>query len=306
MPLCEIRITIIWNCARGDHTLRGRCPFWDPKGKLPRPDLAQAHRPEGWDAPAAKRVGCPPPASGMVMIKITVEDRLLRRNLAQLADKDIRWAAKDALDSTAQDVLDHVRGRMARVFDRPTRFTLNAFRIKKARTNNLEAVVSERDSVGKRHFLKRQELGGQRDRTGLESLLDARLAYDGIISAVTPASGARLDAHGNWSTGERNQALSAVQAQRDKTANTTSGSRRRNKRRAGFFVPRAGSSLSPGIWKRDPDGSISKVLHFTRAMPVYTERLGFFDGAEHVWRDRLPRHLRLQIGRRVAKLPVKV
>jgi len=70
-------------------------------------------------------------------------------------------------------------------------------------------------------------------------------------------------------------------------------------------VPREGSRLSPGIWKRNPDGSIQKVLHFTSAAPVYQRRLGFFDGAEEVWRRNLPLHLRRTIDRMVARLDTR-
>ncbi|MBD9528390.1 hypothetical protein IB235_16355 [Paracoccus sp. PAR01] len=235
------------------------------------------------------------------MLKIAIDDRALQESLRTLSDRKIRIASSWALNDTAKDVLTHVQDRMAEVFDRPTRFTLNAFTIRGARPDNLEAEVKERPSVGRRHFLKVQEHGGARSRTGLEGLLDARLAYDGIITAVTPASEARLDAYGNWSTAERNQALSAVQAQRDKTTNTTSASRRRNRKRAGFFVPSAESQLSAGIWKRASDGTISKVLHFTRAMPVYGQRLGFFDGAADVYQARLPDHLRRTIEKMAAR-----
>lgn len=226
------------------------------------------------------------------MISITVEDRQLRAAMRGLAEKDIRWAAKWALDDTAADVLLHVQDRMDEVFDRPTRFTKNAFMVRKAHTRDLEAQVVERPSVGKRHYLKVQEFGGRRGQTGLEGLLSARLAYDGHIQAAVPASGAKLDAYGNWSTGERNQALSAVQSQRDQTSNTTARSRGRNRKRAGFFVPREGSKLSPGIWRRNPDGSIQKVLNFTMTPPVYEERLGFFDGAAEVYAARLSVHLK--------------
>lgn len=233
------------------------------------------------------------------MINITVDDRQLRKNMRNLAEREVRWAAKFALDNTAADVLAHVQARMDQVFDRPTRFTKNAFMVKKAHTRTLEAQVTERPSVGRRHYLKVQEFGGRRNQTGLEGLLNARIAPDGGMSAATPASAARLNAHGNWMTGERNQALAAVQAQRDASPVNARGGRRKSRKRAGFFVPRAGSKLSPGIWKRNADGSIQKVLHFTRAMPVYDERLGFFDGAEQVWGDRLPEHLRRTIARAV-------
>ena len=235
------------------------------------------------------------------MLSITVHDRDLQAHLSRLSDRQIRIAASWALNDTARDVLAHVQSQMDEVFDRPTPFTKNAFTVRGATPNKLAAEVTERPSVGRRHYLKVQEGGGQRGRTGLEGLLDARLAYDGIITAVTPAAGAKLDAYGNWSRGERNQALSAVQAQRDTTANTTKASRRRNRKRAGFFVPKAESRLSPGIWKREPDGTISKILHFTKAMPVYQPRLGFLEGAEQIWRQRLPDHLRRTIEKMAAR-----
>ncbi|RJL13700.1 hypothetical protein C9E82_13305 [Paracoccus siganidrum] len=235
------------------------------------------------------------------MLKITVEDQALQDSLRHLAERDIRVAATWALNDTASDVLQHVQDRMDEVFDRPTRFAKNAFTVRGARPTKLEAEVIERPSVGRRHFLKVQEFGGQRGQTGLEGLLSARLAYDGHIQAAVPAAGAKLDAYGNWSSGERNQALSAVQAQRDRTANTTDRSRRRNRKRAGFFVPREGSKLSPGIWKRNPDGSIQKILHFTTVAPVYEERLGFFDGAAEVYADRLPFHLKRTLAKMVSR-----
>jgi len=250
-------------------------------------------------ATAAERVEGPHPEA--TMLKISIDDRAVQASLSRIAERDIRVAANWALNDTASDVLKHVQDRMDQVFDRPTRFTKNAFTVKGARPRDLEAIVTERPSVGSRHYLKVQEFGGQRGRTGLEGLLGSRLSYAGIISAAVPSSGAKLDAFGNWSTGERNQALSAVKSQRDSAANTTAASRKRNRKRAGFFVPREGSKLSPGIWKRDPDGSISKVLHFVQSMPRYESRLGFFDGAEDVYRERLPAHLRRTIEKMVAR-----
>lgn len=238
------------------------------------------------------------------MISITVDDATLRANMRQLRDRDMRTASSWALNDTASDVLAHVQARMGEVFDRPTRFTKNAFMVRFARPGNLEAQVTERPSVGSRHYLKVQEFGGSRGRTGLEGLLGSRLSATGGITAAAPAEGARLDAHGNWSTAERNQALAAVKSPGGSRA-SASGSGKRRRRRAGFFVPKAGSRLSPGIWKRSADGSIQKVLHFTSVAPVYQKRLGFFDGAEDVWQRNLPLHLRRTIGRMVARLDTR-
>ena len=235
------------------------------------------------------------------MITLKLDDRDLQVGLSGLSGQKVKWAAKDALDLTAADVLAHVRGRVDAVFDRPTSFTRNAFGMRKAHTERLEATVFERPRQANRDYLKVQEAGGLRPRTGLEELLNSRLAYDGLITAAVPAPFATLDAYGNWSKGERNQALSAVQAQRDATANTTRASRRRNRKRAGFFVPGKDSRLPAGIWKRDPDGVIYQVLRFTRVVPQYQKRLGFYDGADEVFEMRLPIHLRQQIEARIAR-----
>jgi hypothetical protein len=230
-----------------------------------------------------------------------LDDREFQRHTAELGEKGVRTAASWALNDTASDVLDQSQARMEVVFDKPTRFTKNAFTVRGARVSKLEATVTERPSVGRRHYLKVQEEGGRRGQTGLEKLLDSRLAFDGQITSVVPASGARLNQYGNWSTGQRNQALSGVKAQRDKRTNTTAASRKRNRKRAGFFVPGKGSKLSPGIWKRDTRGKISKIVHFTSLAPIYDKRLGFYDGVEDVYAERLPEHLRRTLAKGAAR-----
>lgn len=203
-----------------------------------------------------------------------------------------------ALNDTAKDVLKHMQGRMEVVFDRPTRFTKNAFQVGPwAKKSSPVVEVKERPSVEPRHFLKVQESGGARPKTGLERLMTSRLAYEGDIQAVVPASGARLNSFGNWSPGERNQVLSAVQAQGDARTNTSDASKARNKTRAGYFVPRPGSKLSPGVWRRKGKKSLKKVLHFTTAMPAYQKRLGFYDGVAEVFDDRFRHHFERSLER---------
>lgn len=235
------------------------------------------------------------------MLKIGVDDAELRRNLKHMAEKDVGRAASWALNDTADDVLAHVQSRIDQVFDRPTRFTKNAFMVWRSKPNNLEAEVIERPSVGRRHFLKVQELGGQRGQTGLERLMSSRLGAGGMMQAAVPAEGAKLDAYGNWANAERRQAIEAVSGSR--AAAPVAGKRVR--RRAGFFVPKPGSALSPGIWKREPDGSISKVMHFTAVAPVYAQRLGFMDGASEIYAERLPEHLTRTIEKMIQRLAAR-
>ncbi|SCY61752.1 hypothetical protein [Paracoccus tibetensis] len=236
------------------------------------------------------------------MLRVATDDAELQRNLKQLIDKDARRAASWALNDTADDVLKHVQDRMDRVFDRPTRFTNNAFMVWRAKPNSLEAEVMERATVGRRHFLKVQELGGARAQTGLERLMASQLGAGGMImQAAVPAEGAKLDAYGNWANAERRQAIAAVSG----PAATAPAAGAKTRRRAGFFVSKPGSALSPGIWKRAPDGSISKVLHFTAGAPVYGPRLGFMDGASEVYADRLPAHLARTIEKMIERVAAK-
>lgn len=214
------------------------------------------------------------------------------RVTTEIEKKQLPIATAWGLNDTATDMLDHIKRRMNVVFDRPTRFTQNAFMVWRATKSTLVAEVKERPSVGSRHYLKRQERGGVRKQTGLERMVAANLAYDGVLSAIIPTEAARLNAFGNWTPGERNQAVSSLKAfgEVGYTANATARSKARSKgRRAAYFVPQKGSALSPGIWRRKGKGKrerVEKIAHFTDSMPTYQERLGFYDGAEQVF-DRM-------------------
>lgn len=216
-----------------------------------------------------------------------------------LSERDVKSAATWALNDTADDVLADVQSRMDVTFDRPTRFTKNAFKVVKAKLDALEATVQERRANAGRDYLKIQETGGARRQTGFEHLLSRSLAYEGIIQSIIPADDARLDAYGNWSKGERNQVLSSLQAQRDGTANTTARSKKRNSKRATYFVPK--HSLTPGIYKRTSSGDIGIVALISPKVPVYHQRLGFLDHAETVWKTKLPLHLNRTLSKMFAK-----
>ncbi|OWJ69833.1 hypothetical protein CDV50_16060 [Haematobacter massiliensis] len=235
-----------------------------------------------------------------MMIELTLDDGGFQKALRQLATKDVAIAATWAINDTAADVLGKVQANVRERFDRPTRFTQNAFAVvKKARPNELEAVVGERPSVSQRHYLKVQERGGQRGMTGTEKLISLATPTNMDIRGVLPADEAKLDAFGNWSSGERNRALSAIRAQRDVTANTTIASKKRHKTRATYFIPRTG--LTPGIYRKDSTGAIGIVAVFTSKVPTYRRRLGFMDGAEEAYRTRLPLHLRRTLARMAEK-----
>lgn len=218
--------------------------------------------------------------------------------LKVMAERDIRIASTWALNDTATEANDHIRDRMAVVFDRPTKFTENAFYVKKARADDLQATVLERPTRASRDYLKVEEEGGARRQTGFERQMQRALAYEGVISAVIPADEARLDRYGNWSVGERNQVMSALKIQRDYAANATARStlRGRKRGRSTYFVPKSG--LYPGIYRKDASGNIGIVAIITAAVPNYAPRLDFHEEAMRIFEARLPEHL----GRALSKM----
>lgn len=229
------------------------------------------------------------------MVDLSMEARTIQsliQGLDDLERRHVPWAVADAVNRSAQDVLTNVRSKMAVVFDRPTRFTENAFQIlPRATKAKPEATVGERPSVEKRHYLKVEEAGGPRGQTSLEKLLSMKVAWSGLVRSVIPATGspfeaAKLDRHGNWSTGERNQVLSALGAQRDNRSNTTKASKNRAKGRASYFVPQHG--LAPGVYRRKRPGDIPvRVLKFSDKTPTYRPTLRFLEGAEQVFAERI-------------------
>lgn len=225
-----------------------------------------------------------------------IDPRELSRSFEALEKRDIRIAASWAINDTATEVLEHLQDRMDLIFDRPTRYTKNALTVRGSSPRTLEAIVQERPSVGAKHFLKVQQTGGERPKTGIEKLLKATVDYAGDLAAVIPAGGAKLDAFGNWSRGERNQVMSQLKAGREVgfNSNETDASKKRSRarKRARYFVPKRSSGLTPGVYKRTATGDLSKILHFTTAMPTYEPRLNFFVAAEDEFELRLPAHLR--------------
>lgn len=216
------------------------------------------------------------------MLGFQVDDQAVGRMLTNMEARQLPFATMMALNDTAKDALDLVQRQMDIVFDRPKPFTRNAFHVWRATKDNLTAEVKERTSVGRKHFLKVQERGGARPQTGLER---SQLASYGLIAATVPAAKAKRDAFGNWSAGERRQALAGIGTKGD----SGSGKKRVKRSRATYFIPEP-DELSPGIWRHNPDGSLDKIALFTGSMPTYRPRLQFAETAQKEAQAKFPAH----------------
>ena len=219
------------------------------------------------------------------MIRIEAPNMQREAHAAEAMARQMPFALSRALNDAAFAVRLTLREEMARTFDRPTPFTMNAWQVVPASRSNLHAEVRTKD-MPKRHYLDVQAEGGQRPRKRIEGAIDRRTDYAGIVAAVIPGDAAKLDRYGNWSRAERNRVLSALGAQSDAAANTTDRSRKRNKGRATYFIPKHG--LPPGIYKREPGKprgqDISIVAIITSNTPQYAPIFRWKEAADETAR----------------------
>ncbi len=215
-------------------------------------------------------------------------DQVIGR-LAKDAPRVVEVATQRALLATALEVRNAEVREMGRVFDRPTRWTLNSFRVvlgterlqrgvlRTVAGSELSASVEIKDGYWYRadNFLQTQIEGASRRRQkAFETALQAVGALPPGWVAV-PGERAKLDAYGNHSPGEIRQILSWFDAA-ERVAGSTQNMgvkgrerrRRGTKKRAGweYFVVRPGDrrsfvraqpssrgsthKMQPGIYRR--------------------------------------------------------
>lgn len=231
------------------------------------------------------------------------------RALRQLSNmpKQIPFALASALTASAQKVREAEKLEMQRVFDRPTRFTVNSLFMDRATKTNLSAVVYfKQPRSGGKHYLLPQVFGGVRPQKQFEKRLqNAGLLPRGWVTR--PGKAARLDGSGNMSRGQINQVLSVLQAQGDSYSNTSARSAKRaaKKPRAFFASTRSGRArarnggqLPLGVWEHVGTKQVRNVLLFL-PQASYRKRFPFFDVALRIHRVAFPELLQRSINRAV-------
>lgn len=193
---------------------------------------------------------------------------------------------------------------MRAVFDRPTRFTLNALQLKSAdrRQTPPRAFVGFKDKAGsfipngaadagaiiggRAHYLRPQVFGGGRPLKALESRLRRAGAMAGSQYAL-PGWGARLDAYGNMSRGEIVQLVAWLGGfgETGGVKNTTAaGKARREAAGVSYFTLTARRGrLEPGVYRRSGRGArteLRQVLRFINRPPQYRTLFDFFGVAD--------------------------
>jgi hypothetical protein len=255
-------------------------------------------------------------------MKIDVRDNFpdIKRMLGE-QQRQMPFALAVALTRTAQDVKKAEQAEISKVFDRPTRYTLNSLWMKPAKKQDLEARVWVKDSERPDHYLLPQIMGGQRPLKRFEQLLVQRGLMRSSERAV-PGAAAKLDGYGNMNRGQIVKILSQLQTFNlaGSDANASNSRRSKVKRaREAYFVstgqgthPYGGHSWSKGrmtqhlprgVWVRKPHtalgSTVSPVLVFV-PRASYRVRLRFFDVANATISRVFSGHLNASVQRALA------
>jgi len=178
--------------------------------------------------------------------------------------KQVDFAMAGAINDVAYEVMREGRAEMKRVFDRPTPYTINSWRVTdKATRNSLTARVEFSDylssaGVGPDQKLKQQFIGGPRRRTATEFMLQnaGMLKRDRYL---VPGLGAKLNKYGNISPGQLSQIRSQLKLGNDPASFSSDSARsRRNVARSGNYFWSYGRAstlfrsthLAQGVWLR--------------------------------------------------------
>ncbi|MGD9949321.1 MAG: hypothetical protein AB7U29_12705 [Desulfobulbus sp.] len=174
----------------------------------------------------------------------------LEEKLKSLPGKADR-AAVVALNKTGKAVKEEIRKEMQRVFDKPTRYTLNSLQLTPARKGELEARVwfKEPDRM-QQHYLVPQVEGGERKEKGFERAIGVGQLY--------PTGYGRPNLYGNVSVGQIRQILSVLgraETGAGYSANLTAASAKRNRKDRDYVVIRKRHGrLYPGVYQRFQTG----------------------------------------------------
>lgn len=249
-----------------------------------------------------------------MQISASIDTSKLTRDLQLWQTTQVPLAIAKALTFTAKAIQRELTGEMSRVFDRPTRFTLNSTFIRPATVQTLEARVKIKDEALKSgaaiRWLGPQITGGGRDPKRSEILLRSQ----GILGSdeyIVPGAGATLDAHGNISRGQMQKILSRVGASFDALTRAAGKVSRVKGKGFGetFFYLREphGRLTRRGIYRRIVFGSgstVQPVLIFVKR-PRYRRRLRFFEIVDQVFQLRYPLQLKMELERAIRNASVR-
>ncbi|NJD24073.1 MAG: hypothetical protein FIB06_01570 [Betaproteobacteria bacterium] len=230
-------------------------------------------------------------------MRIAVEVKGLDAMMARLQgkQKQINFAASQALNKTAREIEKAQRDKIGGTFDRPKPATAKATYVVRSTKTNLEARIGIKNRTAgipaAEYLAPNIGKSGSRPRSYKRSEMMLRSA--GILPAgmyTVPGKEAKLDAFGNMSRGQIVQILGYFRTfgtTRLNSARMNMSDKRRQgmaKRNADYFiVPISDRKLKlyPGIWQRTSSNTLAPVLMFV-SRPVYKAIYDFEGTAERL------------------------
>ena len=206
----------------------------------------------------------------MFNIEMTSNSAQINKKLAQLAMRQIPFAASRALNQTGKELLGINKRTMQRQFDNPVPYTINAFRLVRSTKQNLTAEIRRKDaSSGKnkpadeRYYLEKQQSGGVRPRKGIESKFKGKVAELKSMQSLLPTS--RTSVRGqNISFAKSEKVLAGLQAKSNEYPR--------------YFYGKAsdGKNATDGIYRvNGPRGKPQKMFHILPTLPSYNSKYPF-------------------------------
>jgi len=253
----------------------------------------------------------------MIEFKIKADTDRLQRKLNNLVNQQMPYATSLAINETLKTLETYNKALMQKAFDRPTRFTMNAFYVQFSNKRTLRGALRRKQMVVGRHYLEVQDSGGPRGMKAFENNFKFRLPYRGMIHGVLPTENTPLDGHGNMTMAFVNKVSAQLEIMRDPASNKgyakkTKGGRR--SRAVRYMVPDIDHPLAqpgrggPGVYAVQPDplgkkrtGSrVQKVLGFAQNAPMYKKRTDFDNKMKRAATNIMPGKMRVGIKRALA------
>ncbi len=239
----------------------------------------------------------------MITLDVKTDIAQALAKFAKLEPRQLPFIVSVAMNRTMRRIKDDERKEMARVFDRPTPFTLNSLATQVATKQKLEASIRLKDFAGKgvpaSKYLAPEIYGGKRPYKRFErALAAAGLLPDGLYAV--PAQGVVLDAYGNLKGSYLTRILSYLRASSDPTQNRATRQRRKTKGKPQqfFAITDASHRLPMGIYERS-GGRIHMVIAYVKA-PTYTERFKFYQVGQETTSRYLVEELRIAAAQALA------
>jgi hypothetical protein len=192
--------------------------------------------------------------------------------------RQVPFATSQAINAILKTSAPAVKAEMQRVFDRPTPWTLNSYRVLKwANKRDLTGIVGFKDmgpgsalgghsTSAAGSYLQPEMKGTVRPQKRLEVLLTRR----GILTPgefLVPSTSQQLDQYGNVSRGVIQKILANLQASTDVYSQTPKGGARGGKKKAEYFYSKTKSGMR-AIWRSIGRHAVPAFI-VVRAAPKY-------------------------------------